>query len=87
MKKIIKALAHPFHWIKESNRLMHLKCGFLLALFGTIMCTIGAAFALEFKDGQYGNKFDWLDIAATLIGGFFGQAAQLLLIWLLIRPL
>ena len=35
---------------------------------------------MEFKDKQYGNKFDWLDIAATEIGGLIGQALQIILI-------
>ena len=29
---------------------------------------------MEFKDEQYGGKFDWLDIAAGEIGGVIGQA-------------
>lgn len=32
---------------------------------------------MEFKDWQYGGKFDLLDIAATFIGGFLGQIVQL----------
>ena len=36
-----------------------------------------ATINLEFKDRAYGGKWDWLDIAATLIGGFIGQAIQI----------
>ena len=38
---------------------------------------------MEFKDKQYGGKFDWLDIAATMIGGVIGQLFQIILILLL----
>lgn len=81
MKKIIKALAHSFHWVTESNRLKHIKFGFYAGLYGTIFAAIGAGLAAEYKDKQYGNKFDWLDASATVIGGMFGQAAQLLILF------
>ena len=38
----------------------------------------GCAFGMEFKDKEYGDKFDWLDIAATMIGGAIGQLLQIL---------
>ena len=38
---------------------------------------------MEFKDKQYGNKFDWLDIAATMIGGLIGQSLQIIFILVL----
>nr|DAV73923.1 MAG TPA: putative periplasmic lipoprotein [Bacteriophage sp.] len=81
MKKIIKALAHSFNWVTESNRLKHIQYGFYAGLCGTIFAAIGAGLAAEYKDKQYGNKFDWLDTAATIIGGMFGQAAQLLILF------
>nr|DAF91855.1 MAG TPA: putative periplasmic lipoprotein [Podoviridae sp. ctZkC8] len=81
MKKIIKALAHSFHWVTKSNRPKHIKFGFYAGLCGTIFAAIGAGLAAEYKDKQYGNKFDWLDTAATIIGGMFGQAAQLLILF------
>lgn len=66
-------------WITESNRKKHLLYGAISAIFFTILCTLGAAFALEYKDKSYGNKWDWLDIAATMVGGFVGQIIQILL--------
>lgn len=83
MKKIIKALAPLFHLVTESNRLKHIQYGFYAGLCGTIFAAIGAGLAAEYKDKQYGNEFDWLDIAATIIGGMFGQAAQLLLVFMM----
>ena len=60
------------NWLKESNRLKHLLYAIPIGLILTILAVIGCAFGLEFKDYQYGNKFDWLDILATLIGGVIG---------------
>lgn len=67
-------------WLKESNRLKHLLYAIPIGLVLTILGAIGCAFGLEFKDRQYGNEFDWLDIAATSIGGLIGQILQIILI-------
>lgn len=83
MKNIIKAQSHLFNWVTESNRLKHIQYGFYAGLCGTIFAAIGAGLAAEYKDKQYGNEFDWLDVAATIIGGIFGQAAQLLLVFMM----
>ena len=60
-------------WLKESNRQKHLLYAIPIGLIFTILAVIGCAFGMEFKDKEYGNKFDWLDIAATMIGGAIGQ--------------
>jgi uncharacterized membrane protein len=60
-------------WLTESNRLKHFIYAIPIGLIFTILAVIGCAFGMEFKDKQYGNKFDWLDIAATLLGGLVGQ--------------
>lgn len=67
-------------WIKESNRPKHLLYAIPIGMIFTILAVLGCAFGMEFKDKQYGNKFDWLDIAATMIGGLIGQAIQILVI-------
>ena len=70
-------------WLKESNRMQHLLYAIPIGLVFTILAVIGCAFGMEFKDKQYGNKFDWLDIVATLIGGIIGQVIQIIIILLL----
>ena len=60
-------------WLKENNRPKHLLCAIPIGLVFTILAVLGCAFGMEFKDKQYGNKFDWLDISATIIGGTIGQ--------------
>ena len=60
-------------WIRESNRPKHLLYAIPIGLIFTILAVLGCAFGMEFKDREYGNKFDWLDIAATMIGGAIGQ--------------
>lgn len=71
-------------WIKESNRPKHLLYAIPIWLVFTILAVLGCAFGMEFKDKQYGGKFDWLDIAATMIGGAIGQLIQIVLILLII---
>ena len=70
-------------WLKESNRTKHLLYAIPIGLIFTILAVLGCAFGMEFKDWQYKGKFDWLDIAATMIGGAIGQILQIILILLL----
>ena len=70
-------------WLLESNRPKHLLYAIPLAFIGTILFSTGLAFGMEFKDKQYGGKFDWLDIAATMIGGIVGQLLQVSIISLI----
>ena len=48
-------------WLKESNRSKHLLYAIPAAFVGTILFSTGLAFGMEFKDKQWGGKFDWLD--------------------------
>lgn len=63
-------------WLKESNRPKHLLYAIPIGLVFTILAVLGYAFGMEFKDKEYEDKFDWLDIAATMIGGIIGQIIQ-----------
>lgn len=72
------------NWLKESNREKHLLYAIPIGFVLTILAVIGCAFGMEFKDKQYGNEFDWLDIAATVIGGVIGQLLQIVIILLIV---
>lgn len=71
-------------WLKESNRQKHLLYAIPIGLVFTILAVLGCAFGMEFKDKEYGNKFDWLDIAATMIGGTIGQLLQIIIILIIL---
>lgn len=72
-------------WINESNRQKHFLFAIPIGLVFTILCVLGVASGMEFKDRQWGGKWDWLDWIATLLGGVIGQALQLLIIFLIIK--
>ena len=71
-------------WLKESNRQKHLLYAIPIRLVFTILAVLGCAFGMEFKDKEYGDKFDWLDIAATMIGGAIGQLLQIIIILIIL---
>ena len=71
-------------WLTESNRQYHFLYAIPIALVLTILCAIGVASGMEFKDKQYGNKWDWLDWLATILGGLVGQIIQLVILLCLI---
>lgn len=56
-----------------------------IGLVFTILCVLGVASGMEFKDYKYGNKWDWEDWTCTMLGGVVGQALQALIIWLIIK--
>ena len=71
-------------WLNDSNRMKHflyaIPCGLLL----TILFVLGLASGMEFKDKQWGGKWDWLDVLATVLGGLIGQAIQIGVILLIV---
>lgn len=71
-------------WLTESNRQKHFWYAVPIGLVFTILAVIGCAFGMEFKDQQYGGKFDFLDIAATVLGGLVGQLIQAIIICLVV---
>ena len=71
-------------WLKESNRQKHLLYAIPIGLVFTILAVLGCAFGMEFKDKEYGDKFDWLDVAATIIGGAIGQLLQIIIILIIL---
>ena len=73
-------MKNPFAWLKESNRQKHLLYAIPASFALTLLFGAGLAFGMEFKDKQYGNKWDWKDIGATMIGSAIGQILQILFI-------
>lgn len=82
-------------WFTESNRWKHFVLAIPFGFLFTILCVIGLAIGMEFKDCHYANdnipllkwnwsNFDWLDFLATILGGVVGQLLQILLIILIL---
>lgn len=68
-------------WFKTSHRWQHLAGGFVIGLIAgsnrsAIIAGVGIASALEFKDKEWGGRWDWIDwgltVAGTAIGRFLG---------------
>jgi len=64
-------------WLTESNRIKHFLYAIPCGVFLTILFACGLAVGMEFKDKQWGGKWDWLDLLATVLGGMIGQAIQI----------
>lgn len=60
-------------WLKKSNRTKHLLYAIPIGFLFTILCVLGVASGMEFKDREYNGKWDWLDWIATMLGGILGQ--------------
>lgn len=71
-------------WFTESNRWKHFVFAIPIGLVFTILCVLGVASGMEFKDKQWGGKWDWIDWIATILGGVIGQGIQIGIIGLLI---
>lgn len=67
-------------WFKKSNRYKHFLYAIPIGFILTILCVIGVASGMEFKD----SKWDWTDWWCTVAGGVVGQVLQLLLIWIIL---
>lgn len=70
-------------WFTESNREKHFFYAILCGFVGTILFAVGVAMGMEFKDHSNGGKWDWLDVAATTLGGLVGQALQIIALLLI----
>ena len=71
-------------WLMESNRWKHLVLGAVYGLFAmdwysAIYGGAGVALALEFKDGQWGGKPDYVDAALTFVGTMAGYGIHALI--------
>ena len=75
-------------WFKQSNRYKHLIGGVVIGLLSnTFYCSayagIGIASALEYKDKQSGNIWDWIDLICTVAGSLIGYGIHYLIFSLL----
>lgn len=70
-------------WFTESNRSKHFFYAIPVGMVFTILCVLGLASGMEFKDKLYGGKWDWVDWLATIVGGLVGQAVQIFVILLI----
>ena len=68
---------------KESNRPEHFMCAIPIGFVFTILCVLGVASGMEFKDKLYSNNWDWLDWTSTILGGIVGQILQVLVLLLI----
>lgn len=69
-------------WILKSNRQKHFLYAIPCTIILTILFVLGLAVGMEFKDKLYSNKWDWLDLLATILGGIVGQIIQILIIYI-----
>lgn len=66
------------NWLKESHHWQHIVGGIgigLLSLgnwYTALLCGVGVASALEFKDKLWQGEWDWVDWSITLAGVFVG---------------
>lgn len=72
------------NWFLTSNRWKHFLYAIPCGLIFTILCVLGLASGMEFKDKLYGNKWDWVDWWCTIAGGVIGQGIQLLILLMII---
>ena len=72
------------NWFFESNRWKHFLYAVPVGFVFTILCVLGLATGMEFKDKLCGGKYDWIDWLSTMLGGTIGQTMQLFVIYLII---
>lgn len=70
-------------WLNESNRDKHFFYAIPLSFFFTFLFACGVGVGMEIKDKMYGNKFDILDLLATILGATVGLLLKIGIISLL----
>lgn len=73
------------NFLRESDRWKHLVYGMLIGLgANTLYCAeyvgVGVGAALEYKDKATGGKFDWIDLAMTVLGVNIGYGIRVLVL-------
>lgn len=68
----------------DKTRWQHFGWAIPIGAVFTILCVLGVASGMEFKDHQWGGKADWKDWVCTMLGGLVGQAIQFVVVWLIL---
>ena len=76
MKTMIKKI---IEWFGKSNRYKHLLYAVIVSCITGFAFTCGVAAGMEFKDRQWGGKWDWTDFWLTVAGAWFGLMIRILI--------
>ena len=68
----------------DKTRWQHFGWAIPIGVVFTILCVLGVATGMEFKDYQWGGRADWRDWVCTMLGGLVGQAVQVLIVYLVL---
>lgn len=68
---------------EDKTRWQHFGWAIPIGVVFTILCVLGVATAMEFKDYMWGVKWDWKDWFCTMLGGLIGQVIQAAVVWAL----
>lgn len=71
----------------DETRIKHFKYAIPIGLVFTILCVLGVASGMEFKDKEHGGIWDWGDWIYTMAGGMVGQCGQIAIILIIIKYL
>jgi hypothetical protein len=69
---------------EDKTRWQHFGWAIPIGVVFTILCVLGVATGMEFKDYQWCGKADWRDWVCTMLGGLVGQAVQVLIVYLVL---
>ena len=70
---------------EDNTRFQHFIVGIQTSVVFTILCTLGAMTAAEWKDRAWGGLWDWKDWTCGMLGGLLGQLVQAGVIYLILR--
>lgn len=76
MKTMIKKI---IEWFGKSNRYKHFLYAIIVSCIAGFAFTCGTAAGMEFKDRQWGGKWDWIDFWLTIAGAWFGLMIRILI--------
>lgn len=65
----------------DETRRQHFAYAIPIGVVLTILCVLGVASGMEFKDKQWGGLWDWKDWLCTMLGGLVGQVVQVIIIY------